>query len=57
MKNLLLFFSIVIMALSCSSTYQSKHQRTVLRKFEQPKHRRSDRIKFLKCKEVKGGNK
>lgn len=45
------------MALSCSSTYQSKHQRTVIRKFEKPKYRRSDCTKHLNSKEVKGGNK
>jgi len=44
MKKLLLLFSIMIVGLSCSSTYQTKHQRTVMRKFEQPKHRKSDRI-------------
>lgn len=44
MKKLLLLFSIVIMALSCKSNYQTKHQRTVMRKFEQQKHRRSDRM-------------
>jgi hypothetical protein len=63
MKKLLLLFSIVVMALSCKSNYQTKHQRTVMRKFEQPKYSRSDRTgvnsyprKYLKCKEVKGGN-
>ena len=63
MKKLLLLFSIVIMALSCKSNYQTKHQRTVMRKFEQPKHRRSDRMggnlyprKYLNCKKVKGGD-
>lgn len=60
MKRLLLLFSIMIVALSCSSTYQTKHQRTVMKNFEQPKYSRSDRTsgnlyprKYLKCK---GGN-
>ena len=44
MKKLLLLFSIVVIASSCRPTYQTKHQRTVMRKFEQPKHGRSDRM-------------